>query len=200
MSVAADVDRGLAIKKLIADLATELAAIEDRLVKAGLAGDQVELEDAEREGRQWLARGSGQIVPVVFTADLLTQSFANGSIIHGKIVDALGEHPIGHFYRRVSGFATQFESGKKFRAHAVEMLGKGAPRFISACLRRDKDGTPKSQIRIEWDRAAAIAAERPTSNAQRPTGRKHEAAQGMGPSSQPGPFGLVGPCNAGRSN
>lgn len=158
MSVAADVDRGLGIKKRMAELAEELAQIEDRLVKAGLAGDQVELEDPEREGRQWLARGAEQIVPVVFTADLLVQSFANGSIIHGKIVDALGEYPIGNFFRRVSGFAAQFDSGKKFRAHALEMLGAtAAPKFISACLRRDKEGTPKSQIRIEWDRAAAIS-------------------------------------------
>ncbi|HWM26567.1 MAG TPA: hypothetical protein VNP98_17250 [Chthoniobacterales bacterium] len=156
MSVAADVDRGLEIKKLIADLATELAAIEDRLVKAGLEGDQVELEDPDREGRQFLARGTAQIVPVLFTADLLTQSFAYGSIVHGKIQAALGERSIGTFYRRVSGFASQFESGKKFRAHAAEMLGKDAPQFISACLRRDKEGTPKSQIRIEWDRAAAL--------------------------------------------
>lgn len=156
MSVAADVDRGLEIKAAIATLATELAEIENRLVKAGLDGDQVELTDPDREGRQWLARGSKQIVPVVFTADLLVQSFANGSVIHGKIVDALGDHPIGNFYRRVSGFATQFESGKKFRAHAAEMLGKDAPAFISACLRRDKEGTPKSQIKIEWDRAVEV--------------------------------------------
>lgn len=161
MNVAADVDRGLAIKKLITDLATELAGIEDRLVKAGLEGDQVELEDPEREGRQFFAHGSAEVVPVVFTADLLTQSFANGSIVHGKIVDALGAHPIGHFFRRVSGFATQFESGKKFRAQAAAMLGAAAPKFISACLRRDKDGTPKSQIRIEWDRSTPISASKP---------------------------------------
>lgn len=156
MSVAADVDRGLVIKKQIAELALELAEIEDRLVKAGLAGDQVELEDPDREGRQWLARGTEQIVPVVFTADLLVNSFANGSIVQGKIMDALGEHPMGNFFRRVTGFVTQFDSGKKFRAHATEMLGASAPKFISACLRRDKEGTPKSQIRIEWDRATEL--------------------------------------------
>jgi hypothetical protein len=160
MSVANDVDRGLGIKKRIAELALELAEIEDRLVKAGLEGDQVELEDPDREGRQWLARGTEQVVPVVFTADLLVQSFANGSVIHGNIVAALGEHPLGNFYRRVSGFAAQFDNGKKFRAHAAEMLGASAPKFISACLRRDKDGTPKSQIRIEWERASAITPAR----------------------------------------
>lgn len=161
MSVTSDVDRGLAIKEQIAALALELAEIEDRLVKAGLEGDQVELEDPEREGRQWLARGTSRIVPVVFTADLLVKSFANGSVVHGKIQAALGERPIGSFFRRVSGFATQFESGKQFRAHAAELLGDEAPKFISVCLSRDKEGTPKSQIRVEWQRAEDVRPQIP---------------------------------------
>lgn len=161
MSVATDVDRGLAIKATIASLALELAAIEDRLVKAGLEGDQVELIDPEREGRQWLARGTQKIVPVVFTADLLVKSFANGSVVHGKIQAALGERPLGNFFRRVSGFATQFESGKQFRAHAAELLGDDAPKFISVCLSRDKEGTPKSQIRVEWQRAEEVRPQIP---------------------------------------
>jgi hypothetical protein len=158
MSVRADVDRGLGIKKRIAELETELEAIEDRLVQAGLDGDQVELVDPEREGRQFLARGTEQIVPVVFTADLLIKSFGSGSIPHGKIEAALGGRPLGSFFRRVTGFATQFESGKKFRAEAAELLGPDAPKFISACLSRDKEGTPKSQIKVEWGRAEEVAS------------------------------------------
>jgi hypothetical protein len=158
MSIRADVDLGLGIKKRIAELETELEAIEDRLVQAGLDGDQVELVDPEREGRQFFARGSEQIVPVVFTADLLIKTFAYGSIPHGKITDALSGHPMGDFFRQVRGFATQFESGKKFRAHAAELLGGAAPKFISACLSRDKEGTPKSQIKVEWGRSEEVAS------------------------------------------
>jgi hypothetical protein len=169
MSIASDVDRGLEIKKQIATLATELAEIEDRLVKAGLEGDQVELVDPDREGRQWLAHGSEKIVPVVFTADLLIGSFANGSIIHGQMIDVLGDHPLGNFYRRVSGFAKRFESGKKFRAHAFEMLGVNAPKFISVCLSRDKEGTPKSQIKIEWDRASEVGSGNAELGMERPS-------------------------------
>jgi hypothetical protein len=152
-----DVDRGLQIVGEIEMLEKELDAIETRLVQAGLDGDQVELVDPEREGRQYLAHGSAAIVPVVFTADLLIKSFANGSIVHGRIQDALGKRSIGDFFRRVTGFATQFDSGKTFRAHAAELLGLDAPKFISACLSRDKEGTPKSQIKVEWGRVEEVA-------------------------------------------
>lgn len=173
MSVADDVDRGLFIKSRIAELALELAAIEDRLVKAGLAGDQVELTDPEREGRQWLAHGSQQIVPVVFTADLLVKSFQVGTDVHHQILRSLTPYNtwrLRDFFRSTRVCKTLFESGKTFRAKAVEILGKeSAPAFISACLSRDKEGTPKNQIRIEWDRAAAIAAEVPKPKTKNPT-------------------------------
>jgi hypothetical protein len=159
VSVKLDVDRGLQICGQIEMLEEELDQIETRLVTAGLDGDQVELTDPEREGRQYLARGTESIVPVVFTADLLIKSFAYGSIPHGKIEAALGAHPIGNFFRRISGFATQFESGKKFRAQAAELLGQTAPQFISACLSRDKEGTPRSQIKVEWGRAQNLTAD-----------------------------------------
>lgn len=157
MSIRADVDHGVQIKKLIAALEKDLQQIEDRLIKAGLQGEQVELTDPDREGRQFLVHGTEQIVPVVFTADLLIKSFTDGSMSHGKIEAALGDHPIANFFRRVSGFATQFESGKQFRAQAAELLGPVAPAFISACLSRNKEGTPRSQIKVEWHRAENVA-------------------------------------------
>jgi hypothetical protein len=34
------------------------------------------------------------------------------------------------------------------------ILGESAPIFVDACLARDKNGIPKSQIKVEWDRAS----------------------------------------------
>jgi hypothetical protein len=59
VSTRTDVDRGLVIVAMIKDLKEELKGIETRLEKAGLAGEQIDLIDEEREGRQFLARGAG---------------------------------------------------------------------------------------------------------------------------------------------
>jgi hypothetical protein len=166
-----DVDRGLAIVAEMAKLQGELDAIETRLEVDGLHGEQVELNDPDREGRQYLARGSKSIVPVVFTADLLVQSFQDDSDIHHRIVAALpvpkdAPNPdflrsklLRCFFRPVFTFKTLLDSGKKFRAQAAELLGKDAPAFISACLQRDKEGIPKSKVVVAWDRAEEIKAE-----------------------------------------
>ena len=56
MSVRADVDRGLAIRDEVEKLGAELKAINKRLQQAALAGEQVDLNDADREGlRQMLS-------------------------------------------------------------------------------------------------------------------------------------------------
>jgi hypothetical protein len=144
----------------MATLQDELEKIEARLEAAGLAGEQVELNDPDREGRQFIARGSAKTVPVVFTADLLVGQFQVESDVHRRIILAI---PAGHylreFFRSVRVFKTLFDSGKKFRAHAAELLGKDAPAFISACLQRDKTGVPKSKVVIDWQRAEEIKAE-----------------------------------------
>jgi len=152
--IRADVDRGLAIVDEMARLQEELDLIESRLEAAGLEGEQVELNDPDREGRQFLAQGSKSVVPVVFTADLIVQSFQVDSDVHRRIVLAIpAGHYIRDFFRSVRVFKTLFDSGKQFRAKAAELLGDSAPAFISACLQRDKDNIPKSKVRIEWQRA-----------------------------------------------
>lgn len=160
-TVRQDVDRGLQLVAEMAKLQEELDLIETRLEAAGLEGEQVELNDPDREGRQFLAQGSKQIVPVVFTADLIVQSFQVDSDVHRRIILAI---PAGHyvrdFFRSVRVFKTLFDSGKQFRAKAAELLGPAAAgAFISACLQRDKDNIPKSKVRIEWQRAEAIKTE-----------------------------------------
>lgn len=155
MSTQADVDRGLEIIALQEALKKELAEIESRLEKAGLKGTQIELEDAEREGRQFLATGTTRIVPVVFTADLIMGSFADNSAKHLKAKAAAGEH-LREFYLPSTTWEGRFDSGKIFRKKAAEIFGEEAgPAFVSACLARDKFGVPKSQTKIEWKRAAA---------------------------------------------
>ena len=156
MSLRADVDRGLEIRDEIEKLQTELKAIEVRVKNAGLNGPQVELVDAEREGRQFLANGTSKVVPVVFTADIIVGEFGRDSQRHHQIVDAV-ENKTGllQFFKPVNKFENRFDNGKKFRAVAAEVFGDLAPKFITACVARDKDGIAKSAIKVMWDDAAA---------------------------------------------
>ncbi len=153
--IRADVDRGLEIVERIKALSEELDEIEARLEAAGLEGEQIELVDADREGRQFLAKGTEQIVPIIFTADLVTQSFQYGSAKHGEMEAAADGH-LTDFYKVTRTFKSLFESGKIFRMKALEILGEKGPAFITACLARDKRGIPKSATRIEWDRTEKI--------------------------------------------
>ena len=150
-SVRQDVDRGLEIREQMEKLKTELKDIETRLQHAALHGEQVDLQDADREGRQYLATGSERIVPVILTADKIIGEFGRDSQRHLQIMDAI-ENRTGvlKFFKPVSKFENRFDNGKKFRANAAEVFGELAPAFITACLARDKDGIPKSDIKILW--------------------------------------------------
>lgn len=159
MSIKADVDRGLEIVAEQKRLKKELEKIQERLEKAGLAGDQVALEDDERDGRQFLATGSQKIVPVIFTADLIMKSFQEGSPAHAEISSAIPDmFFLRRFYAPAEKWESAIDSGKIFRKRADELFGKAAPAFISACLSRDKDGVPKSQIKVDWSRASEVVA------------------------------------------
>lgn len=153
MSIRNDIDRGLDIRAEMEKLATELKDIEVRVKHAALHGEQVELNDADREGRQFLAHGSERIVPVILTADKLIASFKDSSPAFIKITNALGPDIalFSSFFDREVKFSSRFDSGKKFRAVAAEMLGDRAPGFITACVLLDKDGIARSDIKIMWD-------------------------------------------------
>ena len=155
MSVRIFVDRGLLIRAEIEKLEAELEEIEGKLIEAGKKGTQVDLVDENREGKQFLASGSKVIVPVIFTADKIVGTFQKQSAIHQRIC-AVDCGKFLEFYTPVNGFKNLFESGKKFRAKASEILGDSAPPFITACLARDKFGIPKSDIKIEWDAAKPL--------------------------------------------
>jgi hypothetical protein len=146
------VDRGLEIRAEIKRLKAELDDITTRLENAGLKAPQEDLKDADREGRRWLARGSALIVPVVFTADKIIGEFKVPSPIQEKIVTTANGQ-VGEFFRPINKWENLFSDGKKFRAHAAELLAAKAPAFITVCLARDKHGHPKSDIKILWDDA-----------------------------------------------
>ena len=151
MSIRADIDRGLEIIAALENLEAELKDIEVRVKHAALHGEQVELKDADRDGKQYLAAGTQRIVPVILTADKLVSSFAEHSKQHGLIETVAGGRALNEFFRPVHKYENRFDNGKKFRTRADELLGKAAPAFITACLARDKDGIPKSDIKIMWD-------------------------------------------------
>lgn len=150
MTIQADVDRGLKIREEIQLLLNELNAIEERLEKAALKGDQVPLEDADRDGRQWVAKGTKEAVSVILTADSIVSGFADGSATHMQLVSIL-DAKLKEFFRLA--WTNRFKDGKAFRTKAQEVLGEKAPRLITACLARDKAGAPKSKIVVAWNEA-----------------------------------------------
>jgi hypothetical protein len=154
VNIAQLVDRGIEIRRELKKLAAELKEIEATLkeqgLKASAAGRVEDLKDADREGRRWLAKGSTAIVPVVFTADMIVGSFTKDSRLH-QAIEAVAVGNLREFFKPVNKFENRFDDGKKFRAHAVDILDKAAPAFITACLARAKHGLPKSDIKIEWD-------------------------------------------------
>lgn len=159
--IAADVDRLLEIKTEIARLTDELKAIEARLEQAGLAGEQVPLQDADREGKQYLARGSSRIVPVRFESDLIAGSFKPNSQMHQQVLAALGDHgdKLPSFFADVRTFERVPKDGQAFRKLARELLPPAAfAALISAATQRTKDGIAKSKTVIAWDDARPIPA------------------------------------------
>jgi hypothetical protein len=155
-SVKTLVDRGLSIRARIAKDKEELRLIEEQLEQAALTGEQVDLVDEEREGKQFLAEGTKQIVPVIITADLIIGSFQKDSAHHTRISEAAKTKLLA-FFRPKTVYENLFDSGKKFRSQAAEILGEDAPEFITACLSRDKHGVPKNAIKVDWDRATEAA-------------------------------------------
>lgn len=157
MSLITDIDRGLEIVAQMEALEAELKEINARVERVALKGKQVPLEDAERDGTQFLAQGSARLVPVVCTADYLVQSFAAKSKTHEKIAEAAGAR-LGEFFRPKLTYETLHKGGKLFRRQARQIFeGWAAEKFLAACVVRDKQGLPKSAVKVEWDRARAMA-------------------------------------------
>ncbi len=156
MSIQADIDRGREIVKQIEALKKELKGINERIQAAALKGPHLPLEDAAREGRQYRARGSSVVVPVVITADSLVQSFQADSPLHVAIEKAAGSREqLLKFFAPSTKWEITEEDGQKFRELAVAELGAAAPRFITACVAKNAAGIAKNKIVIAWDREEA---------------------------------------------
>jgi hypothetical protein len=153
--IAADVQRGLQLRQEIKARQAELKAIEKRLEQAGLEGEQIPLQEEDREGRQFLARGGDAVVPVVFESDQLIASFRLGSETEARLEEFAAEHPVelARFYEAETTYSRVPKDGLAFRKLARDLLGVAAPRFISLCIQRDKSGAPKSRTVIAWDNA-----------------------------------------------
>ena len=163
MSIRATVDRAMELRSEIAtrqaDLDKLVAALIAAGLKAGTAGRHDELVDAQRDGTRWLARGSGIAVPIIFTADKLIGSFQKDSPKHQTIRTSLGSQTaeLTRFYKPVNAYESRFKDGKQFRAEADKVLAERAPAFITACIARDKDKIPLSDVKIDWDHAEPVA-------------------------------------------
>jgi len=155
MKLTAAVDRGAAITAEIAKLKTELDSCEQIILFSALLGDHVDLADPEREGKQYFANGNTVTVPVVFTSDLVAGSFAEDSILHNRAKEVAGLK-LSEFYKRKVNFELISKSGLAFRREVAATFDAAtAPQVITACLSRDKNGIPKSQTKIVWDRATS---------------------------------------------
>ena len=155
--ISSDIERGLELRATIKTSQAELKSIEKRLEQAGLEGDQIPLQEADREGRQFLARSPelGLIVPVVFESDQIVASIQPDTDVFNALLAISAPH-FGKFWQPVTKLDRVQKDGLTYRKAAREILGGLAPTFIAASLQRDKAGIPKSRTLIAWENAKQI--------------------------------------------
>lgn len=155
--ISTDIERGLELRSTIKTAQAELKAIEKRLEQAGLEGEQIPLQEADREGRQFLARSPklGVIVPVVFESDQIVASIQPDTAIFEALSIISGVH-FQRFWQPVTKLERVQKDGQSYRKDAREILGPIAPSFIAASLQRDKTGIPKSRTVIAWENTKSI--------------------------------------------
>jgi len=152
--ISQDVERGLELRSTIKANQAELKAIEKRLEQAGLKGVQIPLQEADREGRQFLARSPklGLVVPVVFESDQIIASVQSGTELHRTMIYVVGDN-LPQFFAASTKLDRVQKDGQMFRQAARAVLASEAPKFVSLCLQRDKAGIPKSRTVIGWENA-----------------------------------------------
>jgi hypothetical protein len=155
--IAADVERGIFLHGQIELHKRELKAIEDRLKIAGENGDQVPLQNENLEGKQFIAEGSGNIVPVRFESDLIIGTIDSLDPSLPEIKEITGD-TFRRFFKPVSGYARVPKDGEAFRKTARQLLAPDAfAKLIHLCTGRDKDGIAKSRVVVAWDDAKSKA-------------------------------------------
>jgi hypothetical protein len=152
--IAADLERGQAIKGQIAVLQKELKDIEARLKQAAEAGEHVPLQDADREGKQCLLRSPKLVLPVRFTAVAIIGSMPFDGPMHREVLTIVGRDKLPLFFKEVHTLDRVAKDGQAFRKSARQHLAPDAfAALIRATTQRDKDGIAKSTIQIAWDDA-----------------------------------------------
>ena len=155
--ISTDIERGLELRNTIKTAQAELKSIEKRLEQAGLEGEQIPLQEADREGRQFLARSPklGLVVPVVFESDQIVASVQPDTDVFNALLVISGSH-FAKFWQPVTKLDRVQKDGQTYRQTAREILGELAPTFIAASLQRDKAGIPKSRTIIAWENVKQI--------------------------------------------
>lgn len=155
--ISKDVGRGLEIRAQLATLRTELKQIETRLEEAGLSGPQVPLQEADREGKQFIARGTEHAVPVRFESDQLIASFPADGPLHRQLSDIAGDK-FFELFKESHKYERATSDGYKFRSLARTLLEPTEfAKLIRSCTARDKSGLARSKTVIAWDDAKPIA-------------------------------------------
>jgi len=150
---AADIKRGHEIKKLIAELETELKAIEARLQADALAGPHVPLEDAEREGKQRIIETPTHRLRIRIESDNLVGGFEVGSDLEKDISAMITAEQFNALFKRVEKYERKEKDGHKFRLKAKKALNDQPlyHKFIRALRSLDSNGIAKSKIVIPWN-------------------------------------------------
>ena len=149
--IQADVERGRVVVQEIAKLEAELKEIEARLIADGETGHQEPLQDANREGKQFLASGLTGILPVRFESDLIAASFSPDDQMHQAVLAAIGEEHLPKFFKDVRKFERIAKDGEAFRKAARQHLEPDAfAALVKAVTMRDKAGIAKSKTVVAW--------------------------------------------------
>jgi hypothetical protein len=156
-------DRLVEIDAEMKKLAVEKKGIEARLEAYALAQPEAHepLKDASREGRRVMLGGARNRLPVVFSSDLLIQSFQDGSPKHKELLailegDEYTEPGQRHdllpkFFKAPNKWEIKIEDGAKFRRCVAEWLHpETAPKFLAACRAVDKHGIAKSKTSFDY--------------------------------------------------
>lgn len=149
--IAKDIERGHQIRAEIDGLKAELKTVEGRLKEAAGEAPHVDLEDAEREGKQALLRSSKHVLPVRFTADSIVGSIDEDGETHRRLAAIAADKLPLFFAPRPKLFRVP-KDGREFRATAREHLDpQSFAALIYAATDRTKDGLAKSSTVIAWD-------------------------------------------------
>jgi hypothetical protein len=158
--ISTDIERGIELRTIIKSAQKELKAIETRLEQAGLEGEQIPLQEADREGRQFLARSPklNLVVPVVFESDQIIASFRKDSSFDQEIQAYCDgrEIRLHDFFVPETTYKRLAKDGQDFRQTSRRILGSKAPEFVSKFLQRDKDGIPRSRTIIAWENSRSL--------------------------------------------